>query len=298
MLLGFTYACIAAITYGTIALFSVPSLQEGFSYASSTFYRFLFSAIMIFLFALMRKKSLRIYKSDVPKFAAVSFFYVLAALSFVAAFNLMDSGIVGTVQFCYPIFVILAMTLFFGEKFYTSTAVAAFFILLGIGIFSVQNIENVRISMWGMIVTIFSAITMALYVLGIQVARFQTQSKIVVCAYILLFAAIFAGVYAAAIQELQWITTKELWKNLLLLAFVSTAISNTFMIFAVQLIGPSLTSIFNGLEPLTVMIIGIIIFGESLTWNNVLGSICIIGAVGFVALRSHMHQKKALSHLT
>ncbi len=294
MLLGFIYACVAAVTYATISLFSLPLIHEGISFVSTTFYRFLFSAIVIFFISLLCKKSLVISKKDFLKCAAVGFFYVTAALTFVAAFYHMDSGIVGTVQFAYPLFVILMMVLFFGEKFRFSTMAAAVVIVIGVGIFSIQGTEHVRISLWGMTLTLFSSLLLSLYILGIQEAKFESKSNLIICGYIMLLGALQAGIYGLFTADLQWISTQGQWKNILLLALISGVLSNICMIFSIKRIGPSLASIFNGLEPVTVMALGVVVFNEKMTWHNAWGAACIIGAVLFVAVRSHLREKTFL----
>ncbi len=297
MLRGFLFAVIAACTYGLIALFSVPLMEQELSFSSINAFRFALAALMVMLFVVVRHKSLaplRVCGSDVAKFLGVSLFYALTALSFMAAFRVMDTGIVVTVQYSYPIVVVFAMVAFFGERFRLSTALAAALICLGVAIFSLQDfmlgVSGVRISLWGMVLTLFCAFCMALYVIGIQVAKFRCKSDLVTAMYIMLSTAFYCALYGFATGETTLPSNIDQWQQLLVLAFVTGAVSNICLVFAVRHVGSSLTSILGGLEPVTGMLAGVYLLGEQASWGNVLGTACILGAVLLVAFVSQVRK--------
>jgi drug/metabolite transporter (DMT)-like permease len=66
------------------------------------------------------------------------------------------------------------------------------------------------------------------------------------------------------------------------------AISNITLVKAIKYIGPTLTSIFGALEPLTAVVIGCLIFNESFTPASAIGMALIITAVTVVVV----HEKK------
>ncbi len=297
MLSGFIYAVVAACSYGLIALFSVPLMGEGLSFSTVNTFRFLLASLMVALFVLVRKRSLRIFvvcKSDMVKFLGVSLFYALTALTFMAAFLEMDTGIVVTVQYCYPIFVVFCMVAFFGESFRMSTAASALLIVLGVAIFSLQDIffgtSGVKITLWGMFLTIFCAVFMALYVLGIQVAKFQCSNEFVTAMYMMLGTGLYCMLYGFCTGDLQMPSSANQWQQLFTLSLVTGVVANICLVFAVRIVGPSLASILGGLEPATGLWAGVYLLGEPATWGNVLGAICILAAVGLVAWKSHAPQ--------
>ncbi len=298
MFRGFIYAVVAACSYGLIALFSVPLMAEGLSFSTINTFRFLLASLMVMLFIAVRKRNWRIFvvsKSDMVKFLGVSLFYGLTALSFMAAFLEMDTGIVVTVQYCYPIFVVFCMVAFFGEAFRLSTAISALLIVIGVAIFSLQDVifgsSGVKITLWGMVLTIFCALCMALYVLGIQVAKFQCTNELVTAMYIMLGTTLFCALYGLGMGDLEIPSSAEHWKQLLVLSFVTGVVANICLVFAVRHVGPSLTSILGGLEPVTGLWAGVYLLNEQATWGNVLGALCILVAVGLVAWKSHSPQK-------
>ncbi len=297
MLRGFLYAVVAACTYGLIALFSVPLMHEGLSFSTINTFRFGLAALMVLFFVVLRRRSLaplRVCGSDIGKFLLVSLFYALTALTFMAAFKHMDTGIVVTVQYCYPIVVVFVMAAFFGERLRLSTVASALLICLGVAVFSLQDLmlgsSGVHITAWGMTLTLFCAVFMALYVIAIQVAKFRCQSELVTAMYIMLGTALHCAVYGLVVGELTLPTAVNQWQELLVLAFITGAVSNICLVFAVRYVGSSLTSILGGLEPVTGMLAGVYLLGEEASWGNAIGALCILGAVLMVALVSQMRK--------
>ena len=69
------------------------------------------------------------------------------------------------------------------------------------------------------------------------------------------------------------------------LALPATAISNITLVKAIKHIGPTLTSIFGAMEPLTAVIIGIVAFKESFTVASAIGIMLIVTAVTIVVCK-------------
>ena len=85
------------------------------------------------------------------------------------------------------------------------------------------------------------------------------------------------------------VTDGYTWLNILGLALPATAISNITLVKAIKHIGPTLTSIFGALEPLTAVAIGYSIFHEKFTLAGAIGIALILAAVTVVV----MYEKKA-----
>ena len=75
------------------------------------------------------------------------------------------------------------------------------------------------------------------------------------------------------------LTTPAMWGFALMLALVPTVISLIMMVISVHLIGSTPTAIMGALEPLTAVIIGVTVFGESFTLRLAAGILLILSAV-------------------
>lgn len=62
---------------------------------------------------------------------------------------------------------------------------------------------------------------------------------------------------------------------------------NISLVKAIKHVGPTLTSIFGALEPLTAIVIGCCVFKESFTWSSTIGIALIVTAVIIVITREN-----------
>ena len=72
--------------------------------------------------------------------------------------------------------------------------------------------------------------------------------------------------------------------NLLLMATLPTLLSNLALVRSVKSIGSTLTSVLGAMEPLTAIIVGILVFDESLRGLMVVGIILILVSVSLIVL--------------
>ena len=103
--------------------------------------------------------------------------------------------------------------------------------------------------------------------------------------YVLLFGVISLVIYSLAgapNNYIQMLTTSEMWFYALILALFPTVISLLLMVVAVHEIGSTPTAIMGALEPLTAVVIGVVMFGEQLTLRMATGVLMILVAVLFI----------------
>lgn len=94
------------------------------------------------------------------------------------------------------------------------------------------------------------------------------------------------------IGKLQIISDFSSGTNLLMLAIIPTVISNLALIEAIKNIGATQTSVLGAMEPVTAVIVGIIVFGESFSLTIVAGIILIIIAVTIIMIKNKPSQTK------
>lgn len=80
-------------------------------------------------------------------------------------------------------------------------------------------------------------------------------------------------------------TDDTIWLYILGLALPSTALSNITLVKAIKLAGPTLTSLLGALEPLTAVLIGMLVLGEPFTLPAMAGIVLIIFSVSLILLK-------------
>lgn len=291
MLQGVLLALIAACTFGTIPLFTLPLLQDGMTTPSIIFYRFFIASITMAGVLLWKRLPLAIPRSDFRKLAVLAFSYTFGASTFFLSFNYINSGLATTLHFGYPLVVALIMILRYGEKATISTGVSIFMAMAGVGTLLLQGNASGGLSVFGVSIAIFSSLLYGIYIVGIQSAKLITTNGMTITFHLILLGSGYTFIFACLQGSLQIPTTGSEWTNLFLLGTITTILSNLALVAAVQRIGSTLTSVLGVLEPVTAVAIGALFFQEVLTSQSFLGGLMILIAV-FVILAAPLFSKK------
>ena len=226
---------------------------------------------------------------DLCKLAGMSVMYMLAALLFFWAFSYLPSGVAATLQFLYPVMVMLIMIVFFHERFSWTIALSIILAVSGVALLSSGPGDGgTSISLLGVGMMLLSALCNSLYIVGIQTARIPNMSGLVMTFYVMLFSALLSLINALGTGTFQILTS---WRELgiaALLAVVTAVLSNLTLILAIQRIGSTMTSVLGVMEPLTAVMVGILVFGEPFSPALAGGVALIAASVLLVMLGGHI----------
>ena len=289
---GIFYASVSSASFGFSPLFSLGLLAAGLSDFDVLSYRWLVAGIVLMIYALYKKKSLRLNSFDeVWKVVLLSALRAITSVTLLIGYANISSGIASTINFMYPVIVTICMMLFFGEK-RSFTDIAA----IGVSIFGVYLLAsgdsiiveggNTRL---GLICSLISAFSFAAYYIvmkqvradKIEVVKFTTWIMMLSAFYFIVCAFIFEG-------RITLVKDFSSWLNILGLGLWATMVSNITGVKAIRRIGPTHTSILGALQPVTAVILGVIFLGEHLYLRSCIGITLILMAVSVVV----MHQKK------
>ena len=134
--MGFLYSILSSAAFGLIPLFTLPLMKGGVSGPSALFYRFAIASVVLGIILAMRGERFSARGIDLCKLAGMSFMYTMAALLFFWGFKHMPSGVVATLQFTYPVMVMLIMTMFYHERFSWITALSILLAIAGVYLLS------------------------------------------------------------------------------------------------------------------------------------------------------------------
>lgn len=280
---GFAYGIITSATFGLIPLFTLPLMGKGMQFDSILFYRFLFAAIALTGIMRCKKESFHIEKREIPVLILLGFFYTASAMFLFWGYNFMSAGIATTLHFTYPIFVTLIMLLFFREKTSWITILAIGLAIFGVARLSIGDGE-LKLSALGVFIVLLSAVGYALYITTVNKSRVRAMTGRKLTFYVFVVSTVLFAIKALINGGIQPIPDAMSVVNLILLAIVPTVISNITLVKAVHNIGGTLTAVLGAMEPVTAVFVGVLIFGEPLTFNLALGILLIIIAVTMIIL--------------
>lgn len=278
---GYALGAIAAATYGMNPLFALPLYGEGMDADSVLFFRYLFAIPILGVMIKARGRNFRLNRKEILPLILLGMLVALSSLTLFLSYNYMDAGIASTILFVYPIMVALIMALVFKEKVTLQTAFCILLALTGIAMLYKSG-DGATLSLTGTMLVIASALSYAIYIVGINQSTLKNVATLKVTFYILLFGVSLFLVRLDFGQAVTLPAKWYMWGNLIALAIFPTAISFLCTTSAIQYIGSTPTAILGALEPVTAVIIGATVFGEMLTPRIICGILMIIAAVTLI----------------
>ena len=277
---GIVYAALSSSTFGLAPLFSILLLSDGFSSFEVLSYRWGVASLTLGIVGLAGGCRFRISRQELCTVFFLSLFRAATSLSLVIAYQNISSGVASIIHFMYPLAVALAMALFFRERISWRTAAALRGSPAGGPLFCRERGDP----WWGTVAPAVSVFAYAGYIIGVRKSRAAQVESTTLTFYVMAFGALLflcGGMFTGGVRL---VTDGKEWLAILGLALPATAISNITLVRAIKFIGPTLTSIFGALEPLTAVAIGATVFGERFGWTSALGVGLVVAAVSIVVL--------------
>lgn len=282
---GFAAGIIAAVCYGTNPLGTLTLYSDGFSSGSVLIYRYLLAVVMFAIVMLWKRESFKIKWGHAIRLAVLGVMFSLSSCTLYLSFHYMAAGIASTLLFVYPIMTAVLMTVFFHEKVTWTTTIAILLAVSGVGLLY-QGDGNEKLSTAGFALVMVSSLLYALYIISVNQWKNTGMSNIKFTFYILVFGLVTMVVYSLiGGEEFQLLETPKQWLCAAQLALLPTVLSLFFMTISINLIGSTPAAIMGALEPVTAVIIGVFVFGESFSLQLAIGILAILSGVTLIIAR-------------
>ncbi len=280
---GYVYGCISAATYGLVPLFSLPIMEKGVPLDTILCYRFLIASLSIALVMLYNKINFKVTAKEFITLSVLGVLFALCAIFLLVSYEYMPAGVATTILFLYPLFVAIIMAVCFKEKLNKITGICMAIALGGVAMLFAGE-DGGAIGMMGLVAIILSGLTYALYIVTVNKSNVSNMGGLKLTFYSMSIAAVIFGVKALFGDGLHLLPTASCYVNLVLLGIIPTVISCVTLVYAVQYIGSTYTSVLGALDPVTAVIVGIFVFAEPFTFNLAVGIAMIIGAIVLIIL--------------
>lgn len=282
---GFLYGIVASSTFGLLPLFTLPVMGEGLTTFSILSYRMLFASILVAVLMLIGRVSFATNLKELRWFAVLGFLYYGSAALLFQAYGGMASGLATTLHFMYPVSVTIIMALVYKQRPSVVTICAIILSLVGVALLCLRESSTGVSSLLSVFLVLLSGVCYAVYlVLVSTVRRINQQNSQKLTFYVLMFSGAFFMLSTLQGGGLQIIPSASAGINLLLMATLPTLLSNLALVRSVKNIGSTLTSVLGAMEPLTAIIVGILVFDESLRGLMIVGIILILVSVSLIVL--------------
>ena len=289
---GVFYAALSSASFGFSPLFSLGLVALGLTDFDILSYRWFIAAAVLVIYALCKKKSLRLNSFDEAwKIIVLSILRAVTSITLLIGYANIASGIASTINFMYPVIVALCMMIFYGQDRSIINVIA---IVLSItGVYLMAHADglivpggNTKLGLW---CSLISAFSFAAYYIVMKRTRADKIEPVKFTTWIMLLSALYF-IAGGLVTEgrITIVTDLKPWLYILGLGLWSTMISNFTGVKAVRRIGPTLTSILGALQPLTAVVLGVLFLDEHLGVKTITGITLILASVIMIVL----HQKK------
>lgn len=272
---GIAFGIVAAFIYGFTPILGKISYLEGSNFMSLTFYRNLLS--IPFLFSMLKYKNvnIKINKEEAKKLALLSMFGpTLTALTLYASYNFISVGMTTTIHYIYPVLVTLTCILVYKEKVSKEKIIALILSTLGVMMFFEGSFNLIGVSL-----SLLSGVFFAAHVLYIDKSGLNSLYAFKITFYLSIFSSIYLLVAGVLSSSLVYHMTLKGWFFTVLVAFFASFLANTLIPLGIKYVGPTVTSIVGMFEPITSVVLGIIILNEPITIKSIMACILILAGV-------------------
>ena len=210
--------------------------------------------------------------------ALLSVLFAVSALSLYSSYLYMDSGIASTLLFVYPIIVALIMAVFFHERITVVTVLSLALAFVGIAMLNGGGAGSLNAVGCAFVMT--SSVAYSVYIVALNCWRVKIP-VLTLNMYVMALCACLIALHSLTADDyrLMLLPTANAVGYAVMLAVVPTVISLVTMTRAIELVGSTPTAIMGALEPVTAVVVGILVFGEAFTPSIAIGNLLIIVGV-------------------
>ena len=272
--LGAALILAASFLYGIMPLFSIIAYQYGSNANTAAFFRFLFCALICaVIVAVSPKLSFRISKQHMREILPLSFFYAVTPILLFSAYEEIGSGLSTTLHFAYPIMVIVITGIWLRAGFHRMHILCMVLCSAGILCFYTPGGE---ISGIGMVYAIGSGFTFAMYIVFLGKSHLSGVPIFTVTFWLTALSTVQIGIIGAALGKLTFALPWQAHAGHLALAFFSTVLALALFQRGVFMTGGVKASLLSTFEPLTGVMVGLLVYHEVFTARTAIGIVLIL----------------------
>lgn len=273
--LGSLYALVSGITYGSLGYFGMTIIQQNWSIYNMQTWRFLVATCVTLVLLLVKRKTLNDSWSEMLKiFACGVLLYGPTAMVYFVASESLGTGPAMVIFFTFPAMVMLLNRVLYGKRI--APVYIGAFAMIAVGMCFLVGIGTGTSDCVSVALGLLSALLYAVYVIQSKYAQISPY----VSACMVSLGCMTAALIAALVDgSLVVPTTWALWKNIIAMGVVSTALPIVLMLESFRYISAEQSSLLSVFEPITVVVSGIVLLGESVSMVQGVGVVAILGGV-------------------
>ena len=277
-LIGVFLVTLSAACFGTNAIFARIGYDAGANVSTFLFIRFAIASLVMFLIMTARGLNFPRGRLLVSLVLIGGIGLTGATLSFYTAIQLAPVNLVIVIAYMYPTMVALLAAMFLKQPITSLKIVALLMTLVGV-LFTI-GLDSGGYFL-GIILAIVTAIFYSLYlVLG---SKFIQRAGPFPASTVIIFSAALIYSVLVGLQGLQLPKMPSGWFAIVASALISTVFGIMALFSGLKKIDTANAAIISTFEVVVVVVLSVIILGETITLHKILGACLVIGAVIILA---------------
>ena len=279
---GYTFVIISAIIFGCMPLGAKYIYAEGVNSLSLVFLRNCLALPVLGFLAGKQEGSLHIRKIDLLKISSLAVMGGCATpILLYSSYHYLASGTATIFHFIYPVLVVLGSILFLREK--ASKPVFLCVILCTVGIILFYN-PGAGIHLGGSLLAIASGATYAAYIMLLSVFKSNEITGFKLSFYMSAVGSVILFAVCMVSGQLTLPVTFTGWSISIVFSLMLSVGAVVLFQQGTRYIGGQRAAILSTLEPITSVLVGVLVFQEIINTRTVLGTVLVIIASILIAV--------------
>lgn len=278
---GLCAVIISAVFFGLMPLFAKIICANGGNTFSMAFYRFFIALFPLYFYLRYKKISLSISRKRLWQILRIAGLgYGATALLLYLSYDFIPSGMATTVHFVYPVFVILGSILFLKEKAEPMKLLCVALCMGGVLLF--YNGETGG-SIVGLLLAFGSGLTYGFYIMYLDKSGLQDMPTLKLIFYMNVAASAILLGGNLATGHFTVMMNPKAWIAMIVLSVGASFVGVCLFQKGVSIVGPQNAAILSTFEPITSLVVGVLLFHEAFNLYTALGCLLILISVVIVA---------------
>lgn len=287
---GILYTVASAAIFGFTPILTRIAYGGGANGVTMTFLRAVLSLPVLWFIVRRRKIPLRVTPGELRD---VTLSGILGSgatcIMLYMSYNYISVGLATTLHFIYPLLVAASCILLFRERMNLLKVCALAAGMAGIA-FSVDFASPGGVT--GMALALLSGVTYTFYIIYVDKSGLKSMYYFKLSFYLCVMMALVSGVYGLMAGMLTFRLTPMAWLLAVLVSLFASVGALSLFQLGIRYTGASTAAILSTLEPITSIILGVVILKEQISVLKLAGCACILGSVVLITLAERRGQPR------
>lgn len=279
---GILFTIASAAIFGFTPILTRISYEGGANGVTMTFLRAVIALPVLWFIIHRRGLPLRVTPGELKGVALAGILGSGATcIMLYMSYNYISVGLATTLHFIYPLLVAGACVLLFHERMNLWKIFALAAGMAGI-VLSVDFASPGGVT--GMVLALLSGVTYTFYIIYVDKSGLKSMYYFKLSFYLCVMMALVSGVYGLFAGMLTFQLTPMAWFFAILVSLFASVGALSLFQLGIRYTGASTAAILSTLEPITSIVLGVLVLREDISVLKLAGCACILGSVVLITL--------------